>query len=126
MLTARSFAQPAPKKPGFADRIMIKLPLEALIVREKVRPIPINSTGGTMRSILILAIFGTLLLQPTMSFADANAECLSNCANEKATRDANCPSGEDSGMERGQCLRESQETYKECINGCPQPTPPDT
>jgi hypothetical protein len=81
-----------------------------------------------MRSILILTIFGTLLLQPTVSFADASAQCQSDCANEKASRDANCPPpGEDTDqVERSQCLHESQEAYNICLKGCPQPDPIDT
>ena len=79
-----------------------------------------------MRSILILALFGTLLLHPTMSFADASAECQSNCANEKASRDVNCPSGEAADYERAHCLRESQQTYNDCLKDCPPPAPPDT
>ena len=84
-----------------------------------------------MRSILILAIFGILLLQPTMSSADPSAECHSECASEKASRDENCPPpGEDTDQARTQCLQESQEAYTGCLSGCPQPehadTPPDT
>ena len=79
-----------------------------------------------MRSIIILALFGILLLQPTMSPADDNAECQSNCVNEKVSRDGNCPSGEDTAIERAQCLRESQEAYASCLNSCPPPAPADT
>jgi len=79
-----------------------------------------------MRSILILAIFGTLLLQPAVSSADTSAECQSNCANEKASRDANCPSGENSDYERAHCLRESQQAYNDCLKDCPPPAPVET
>jgi hypothetical protein len=77
-----------------------------------------------MRSIIILAIFGFLLMQPAVSFADANAECQSGCANEKASRDVNCPTGEDTAVERTQCLRESLDAYNECISRCPPPDAP--
>ena len=79
-----------------------------------------------MRSIIILALFGTLLLLPGVSSADTNAECRSDCVNEKATRDFNCPPpGEDTDQERAHCMKESQETYNNCINSCPPPEPTD-
>jgi hypothetical protein len=78
-----------------------------------------------MRSIIILAVLGTLLLLPGVSFADANAECQSNCINEKATRDSNCPPpGEDpTNQDRAHCLKESQDTYDSCVKNCPPPEP---
>jgi len=78
-----------------------------------------------MRTILILAVFGALLLQPAVIFADANADCRSNCANEKASRDISCPSGEDNALERDQCMRESLESYNNCLASCPPPEPAD-
>jgi hypothetical protein len=79
-----------------------------------------------MRPILMLAMFGMLLLLPGVSSADANAECQSNCANEKASRDMNCPPpGEDTQQARAQCLQESQEIYTSCLANCPQPEPAD-
>ncbi len=80
-----------------------------------------------MRSILILAISGTLLLLPGVSSSETNAECQTRCATEKTSRDVNCPSsGEDSDQARAQCLQESQDTYNSCLNSCPQPAPADT
>jgi hypothetical protein len=80
-----------------------------------------------MRSILILTLFGTLLLQPAVGSADTGAECRSECAGEKASRDVTCPPpGEDTDKERAQCLQENQESYGSCLNGCPQPAPADT
>jgi len=79
-----------------------------------------------MRSILILAIFGTLLLLPGVSAAETNAECQTRCATEKASRDINCPpAAEDAEQARTQCLQESQDTYNSCFNSCPQPEPAD-
>jgi hypothetical protein len=86
-----------------------------------------NATGGTMRSILIFTMFGTLLLLPSVSSAETNAECQTRCATEKASRDVSCPSpGEDTDQARAQCLQESQDSYNSCLNSCPQPAPTDT
>ena len=80
-----------------------------------------------MRSILILAVFVTLVLLPGVSAAEANAECQQNCAAEKASRDANCtPPDADADQARAQCLQESRDTYNSCVTGCPQPEPADT
>ncbi len=79
-----------------------------------------------MRSIIILAIFGTLLLLPVVSSAETNVECVTLCAAEKASKDANCPSSDDPDLARTQCLQESQESYNSCIASCPQPEPGDT
>ncbi len=80
-----------------------------------------------MRSILILAMFGTLLLLPGVSSAETNAECQTRCAAENASRDVNCPSpGGDTDQARAQCLQENQDTYRGCLNSCPQPAPADT
>jgi len=80
-----------------------------------------------MRSILIFAIFGSLLLLPGVNFAETNAECQTRCTTEKALRDENCPSpGEDTDQSRAQCLQDSQDTYNSCLNSCPQPEPTDT
>jgi len=73
-----------------------------------------------MRSILILALFGSLLLLPGVNFAETNAECQSRCTDEKAAKETNCPPGEDTDQERTQCLQEAQDTYNSCLNGCPQ------
>ena len=78
-----------------------------------------------MRSIIILAMFGTLLLLPVVSSAETNMECVTRCAAEKASKDANCPSSDDPDQ-RTQCLQESQEGYNSCIANCPQPEPGDT
>jgi hypothetical protein len=62
-----------------------------------------------MRSTVILAMFGTLLLQPAGNSADANAQCQSSCASEKASRDVNCPPLNEDGQARSQWLWESRE-----------------
>jgi hypothetical protein len=80
-----------------------------------------------MRSILILAIFGTLLLLLGLSSAETNAECQTRCATEKTSRDENCPPPSvDTDRARAQCLQESQDTFNSCRNSCPQPEPADT
>lgn len=80
-----------------------------------------------MRSIFILAIFGTLLLLPDVSSAETNAECQRRCVTEKVSKDANCPPpGADTDQSRTQCLQESQDTFISCLNNCPQPEPADT
>jgi hypothetical protein len=80
-----------------------------------------------MRSILVLAVFGTLLLLPGVSAAETNTECQTRCATEKTSRDTNCPPVDaDADQARAQCLRESQDAYNSCVNSCPQPEPADT
>lgn len=79
-----------------------------------------------MRSILILAIFGTLLLLPRVGSAETNAECQTRCATEKASRDVNCPPGDETDQVRAQCLHESQDTLNSCLNSCLQSAPTDT
>lgn len=80
-----------------------------------------------MRVILNLTLFGALLLLPGVSFADANAECQSDCINERATRDTNCPPpGEDTDQDRAHCLKESQDAFNNCVKNCPPPEPIDT
>ncbi len=79
-----------------------------------------------MRSIYILAIFGTLLLLPGAGPAETSTECPTACASEKAARDVNClPSGEVPTESSTQCLKDSQDTFISCIRGCPQPAPAD-
>lgn len=80
-----------------------------------------------MRSILILAIFGTLLLLPGVSSAETD-ECQTSCATEKKSSDVNCllPDAYTDQGERAQCLLESQDTYNSCLTSCPQPEPTDT
>jgi hypothetical protein len=85
-----------------------------------------NSKGGTIRSILIAAVFAALLLLPGVNSAETNAECQQRCATEKASRDANCPPLDaDNDQARAQCLQESQDTFNSCINSCPQAEPAD-
>jgi hypothetical protein len=78
-----------------------------------------------MRSIIMFFVLVTLLLLPGVSFADANAECLSNCTNDKATRDSNCPPQSDNiaDYDRAHCLRDSQDEYNNCVKNCPPPEP---
>lgn len=76
-----------------------------------------------MRSIFILAIFGTLLLTGVSS-AETNAECQTRCSAEKASNDANCSQTEETfDKSRIQCLQENQVTFNNCIKSCPQPEP---
>jgi hypothetical protein len=80
-----------------------------------------------MRSILIVAIFATLLLLPGVNSAETNTECQQNCATEKASRDANCPPTDaDTDQARTQCLQESQDTFNSRLNSCPQAEPAET
>jgi hypothetical protein len=80
-----------------------------------------------MRPIFILAVFGTLLLLPGVSVAETDTECQITCANEKASRDENCPPLDaDADQARAQCMRESQDTFNSCVYSCPQPEPADT
>ena len=76
-----------------------------------------------MRSIFILAIFGTLLLTGVSS-AETNAECKARCSTEKASNDGNCSQAEETfDRTRARCYQDNQDTYNKCLNGCPQPEP---
>ncbi len=87
---------------------------------------PANNTRRILRSVLILALGGTLMLLPMLALADPPAECETTCADDKQTRDTNCESFTDeTEPSRPQCLLESQEIYEQCLTECPQPTPPD-
>ena len=80
-----------------------------------------------MRSILILAIFGTLLFLPGVSSAETNAECQTRCSAEKASNDENCSHAEETfDKTRAKCLQENQVTFNNCIKGCPQTKPTNT
>jgi hypothetical protein len=79
-----------------------------------------------MRSILIIVMFGTLLLLPKINFAEANSECQTGCATEKAPKEANCPAPGEDDQARAQCLQEIQDTYNSCLSSCPQPALIDT
>ena len=79
-----------------------------------------------MRSIFILAIFGTLLLTGVSS-AETNAECKTRCSTEKASNDENCSQAEETfETTRARCLQDNQDTYNKCLKGCPQPEPTET
>lgn len=79
-----------------------------------------------MRSIFILAIFGTLLLT-AVSSAETNTECKTRCSTEKASNDENCSQAEETFEKtRARCLQDNQDTYNKCLNGCPQPEPTET
>ena len=77
-----------------------------------------------MRSILILAVFGMLLLKPCVSSAETFAECLTRCSSEMTASAANCPPPGDEA--RALCLQENQETLKDCFDNCPQAAPANT
>jgi hypothetical protein len=88
---------------------------------------PKKLEGGTMRSILILAILGALFLPHGASYAETNDECRTRCSAEKASNDENCSHAEETfDKTRAQCLQENQVTFNNCINGCPQTEPTDT
>ena len=79
-----------------------------------------------MRSIIILALFGILLLLPGVTFAETSAECQARCASESASRAASCPRpsfGTD--QERSQCLQAGQDAFNGCITSCQQAAPSD-
>jgi hypothetical protein len=76
-----------------------------------------------MRSIFILAIFGTLLLTG-VSFAETDAECKTRCSTEKASNDQNCSQAEESfDKTRARCFQDNQDTYNKCVKDCQQPEP---
>lgn len=77
-----------------------------------------------MRSVLILAMFGMLLLLPVLSHAETTAECQARCSTEMSSGLANCPPP--GGEARAQCLQELQDSFRHCIDGCPQAAPADT
>ena len=77
-----------------------------------------------MRSILILAMFGMLLLIPGASPAETFAECQTGCSTEMSSAAANCPPPGEEG--RAECLQENQETMRQCIESCPPDAPADT
>jgi len=75
-----------------------------------------------MRSILILAILGTLFLLHGVSSAETNSECQTSCSAEKASNDENCSQAEATfDKTRAQCLQENQVTFNNCLKACPQP-----
>lgn len=71
-----------------------------------------------MRTVLILAVFGMLFLQPRVSSAQAYLECVTGCTNEKASSDAACAKSDDEA--RAQCRQDNQDAMKSCIDGCQQ------
>ncbi len=77
-----------------------------------------------MRSVLTLAVFGMLLLLPDFSHAETNAECQTRCSAEMSSGIINCPPPGDEA--RAQCLQDMQDSYRRCIESCPQPAPADT
>jgi hypothetical protein len=74
-----------------------------------------------MRSILILVVFGMLLLQPGVLFAETYNECITRCYTEMASSNANCPPPSDES--RMQCVQENQAASKSCIDSCPKDEP---
>ena len=77
-----------------------------------------------MRSILILAILGTLFLLHGVSSAETNSECQTRCSAEKASNDENCSQAEETfDKTRVQCVQENQVTFNDCLKACPQPEP---
>ena len=79
-----------------------------------------------MRSVIILAMIGSLVFLSGAVFAQTAADCMAACAAEKTSRDDNCPPpGEDTDQARAQCLQESQDAYNSCLSKCQQPASPD-
>jgi hypothetical protein len=79
-----------------------------------------------MRSIFVLVMLGGLLLLPRLIVAETNPECRTRCADEKTSRDINCPPpGDNAFEERAKCLQESQDIYNICLDNCPRPEPAD-
>jgi hypothetical protein len=98
----------------------------SLLERRQGANLRLQKTGGTMRSIVIPALVGILLLLPSVTFAETFAECQTRCANESASRAASCPRpsfGTD--QDRSQCLQAGQDAFNGCITGCQQPAPSD-
>jgi hypothetical protein len=80
-----------------------------------------------MRSIFILIILGSLLLLSGIGSAETNAERQKNCSTEKLSKDETCPSPEEtSERTHAECLQANQDTFNNCLNGCPPPEPADT
>jgi hypothetical protein len=77
-----------------------------------------------MRYIFILIMFGILLLQPGIGFAESYFECLTKCSTDKSSSDANCPPAGEEG--RVQCLQVNQDAMKPCIDSCQQAARPAT
>lgn len=77
-----------------------------------------------MRSIIILAVFGLLLIRPGASRAETTAECHTGCSIEMSSGITNCPPPTDAA--RAQCLQDVQDSYRHCVESCPQTAPADT
>jgi hypothetical protein len=79
-----------------------------------------------MRSVFIFVLCAALLLLHRAAFAETNAECLTRCATEKASRDAVCPNaGDRTEQAAAECLQESLEMHAGCSSSCPEAAPGD-
>lgn len=79
------------------------------------------------RSIFILFAFGVLLISQGVRSVDLMQDCLTRCANEKASDDTNCPAPvEGVNQGRAQCLKNNQDIYNNCHNNCLPNSPPAT
>ena len=77
-----------------------------------------------MRSLIMVAVLGALLILPGSSAAETDVECRARCGADKELRDATCqPPGEDTDQARALCLQDNQEAFNSCIGGCPPPEP---
>jgi hypothetical protein len=87
-----------------------------------------NGRRETIRSLLILAVVGAVLLLPHANYAEPSAECQAQCAEAKASGDASCARTyeDETDQRRVDCVQDSQENYNSCINECPQSMPTDT
>ena len=72
-----------------------------------------------MRSIIILAMFVTLLFLPGLSPAETVKDCQKKCSTELADSAKNCPpAGKDTDKERSKCLKDIQSDLKDCNEAC--------
>lgn len=77
-----------------------------------------------MRSLPIHCMAIAMILLPGVSVAEDYQECMARCAQERETRNMDCPSPYDTTEEkRNECLNESKDDYESCTSDCPSPPP---
>ncbi len=75
-----------------------------------------------MRSMFLFAAALAALLPASACLADDYDDCKTQCAADRDSRNANCPSPYDTSQEeRDQCLKDSQDAYLACVHACPPP-----
>ncbi len=75
-----------------------------------------------MRPIHLVPITAVLLLFGGESSAQTVDECRLKCAADRDSNNATCPAAEDyagATDARQQCLKRNQDTYFDCVRGCP-------